>query len=59
MLLELTLYLLIGFVVLLFKEATTLREVGRSSLFVVFWPYFLLLKYVSYIDQAKQNSRRR
>ena len=59
MLLELTLYLLIGSACLLFSNATTLKEVLKNLLFVVFWPYFVLLKYVEYIDNAKKGSKKR
>ena len=44
MLLELTLYLLIGFACLLVGKATTPKELGHNILYVVFWPYFVLLK---------------
>ena len=59
MLLELTLYLLIGFACLLVGKATTPKELGHNFLYVVFWPYFVLLKYVELIEKAKRNSRRR
>ncbi|SEN40283.1 hypothetical protein SAMN05192533_112135 [Mesobacillus persicus] len=59
MLLELTLYLLIGFACLLVGKATTSKEIGHNILYVIFWPYFVLLKYIEYIDKAKRNSRKR
>jgi hypothetical protein len=59
MLLELTLYLIIGFSCLVLTQASSSKEMLKNILFVFFWPYFILLKYVKYIDEAKQNSRKR
>lgn len=54
---ELTLYLLIGFVGLLIFKALSPKEFAQDILFVVFWPYYFLLKYVESIDHAKKNRR--
>ncbi|MGM0902903.1 MAG: hypothetical protein ACQEXB_17620 [Bacillota bacterium] len=59
MLLELTLYLIIGFFCLLLTKSTSPKEILNNVLFVLFWPYFVLLKYVEFIDKAKQGSRKK
>ncbi|MBY0097142.1 hypothetical protein [Mesobacillus maritimus] len=59
MLLELTLYLIIGFSCLVFTKPSSAKVMLKDILFVLFWPYFILLKYVEYIDEAKQNSRKK
>ncbi|KKK38754.1 hypothetical protein WQ57_07140 [Mesobacillus campisalis] len=59
MLLELTLYLLIGFMGLFLSKANSRREIKNGIVFVAFWPYFFLLKYVEFTDNAKRNSRNR
>ncbi|MBM4760917.1 hypothetical protein [Bacillus sp. B15-48] len=58
MLLELTLYLLIGFLGLLAFKAQSPRVFISDLRFVLCWPYYFLLKYVESIDDAKRNSRR-
>jgi hypothetical protein len=59
MLLELTLYLLIGCMGLYFSRINYRREIKKSIIFVLFWPFFLLLKYVEFTDNAKRNSRKK
>jgi hypothetical protein len=59
MLLELTLYLLIGFIGLFFSKANSRKEIKKGIIFVAFWPFFLLLKYVEFTDNAKRNSRKK
>jgi hypothetical protein len=59
LLLELTLYLLIGFTGLMIKKADSLKAVGMDLLIVLLWPFVLLLKYVDYIDTAKQKYKKK
>lgn len=59
MLLELTLYLLIGFAGLFIKKADSLNTAGIDLLTVLLWPLVLLLKYVDYIDQAKRKYQKK
>jgi hypothetical protein len=59
LLLELTLYLLIGFAGLMIKKADSVKAVGMDLLTVLLWPFVLLLKYVDYIDAAKQKYKKK
>lgn len=58
MLIEIALYLLIGFTGLLFFNSTSSKDFLQNLLMVLFWPYYFLLKYVELVDNTKRNRRR-
>ena len=53
MLLELTLYLLVGLTGLFFIKIQSFTGFAKAVLFVIFWPFYLLLKYVQIVDEVK------
>lgn len=55
MIIEIALYLLIGFTGLLCIKASSINEVLKEVVMVIFWPYFILLKYVEMVDRVKKG----
>ena len=53
MFLELTLYLLVGLTGLFFIKVKSFTGFVKAILFVIFWPFYLLLKYVQIVDEVK------
>ena len=53
MFLELTLYLLVGLTGVFFIKIQSFTGFVRAVLFVIFWPFYLLLKYVQIVDEVK------
>ena len=53
MFLELTLYLLVGLTGLFFIKIQSFTGFVKAVLFVIFWPFYLLLKYVQIVDEVK------
>lgn len=58
MLIEIALYLLIGFTGLLFFKSISSKDFLQNLLIVLFWPYYFLLRYVELVDNTKRNGRR-
>jgi len=52
MFLELTLYLLVGLTGLFFIKVKSFTGFVKAILFVIFWPFYLLLKYVQIVDES-------
>ncbi|WP_191090838.1 hypothetical protein [Niallia endozanthoxylica] len=55
MLLQIALYLLIGFTVLWYLKAQPLKTILKEVYFVILWPFFLLLQFVELVDNVKRN----
>ena len=55
MFLELTLYLLIGLTGLFSIKIQSVTGCVKAVLFVIFWPFYLLLKYVQIVDEVKNS----
>jgi hypothetical protein len=55
MFLKLTLYLLFGLISLFFIKIQTFADIVKAVLFVIFWPFYLLLKYVQIVDEVKNS----
>ena len=55
MFLELTLYLLIGLTGLFFIKIQSVTDCMKAILFVIFWPFYVLLKYVQIVDEVKNS----
>jgi len=57
MILEWTLYFLIGLAGLFFIKIQSFGGWMKAVLFVIFWPFYILLKYVEMVDQVKSTSK--
>ncbi len=58
MFLELTLYFLIGVTCLLFSKTRSLNQWKKAVVLVMFWPFYILLKYVECTDSVKNKDKR-
>lgn len=58
MFLKLTLYFVIGFIGMFFMNIHSFRGFVKAILLVIFWPFYLLLKYVEMVDQVKLSNQR-
>ena len=59
MFLELTLYFLIGLTGLFLFKIQSLSGFVKAVLFVLLWPFYLLLEYVKMVDKAKKSTKHR
>ncbi|HEY4549332.1 MAG TPA: hypothetical protein VIG98_03540 [Bacillus sp. (in: firmicutes)] len=59
MFLELALYFLIGLTGLLFLKIQSFSGFVKAVLFVLFWPFYLLLEYIKMVDKAKKSTKHR
>ena len=58
MVLQLTLYFLIGVICLFFSKFRSMNEWTKAILLVAFWPFYILLKYVESVDSAKKKDQK-